>query len=419
MRLTMHNVGFGDCFELEDNNHKLLVDCGNLVNELPKSAKYNTFDELVDAIYKNLDFSKADSYRAALLTHFHKDHYRGFKKISDELLATKSNNKFNKFYVPYLSINNDRGIGFVKVAIYAYWFLPEAREDSKFLLLEHMEMLKNLVNYPSDIICLKTGKEFNLGSVKFKVLWPDFPKGIADQVAEDLITNIEKDIHISNNDEKVVQNIIDNLAEFYNRILESAETIDKLNGFERKKANDKLEKEINKIYNQQKKDFKLLDELIEKKELKNNKLRWSDKLKKIFNNNINATSIVFCDKNHKLLMMGDVTKEVVDAFLFTEMRCKEELECEEMFKFLYLKAPHHGTSTHYTINIPPADHILISTGKPGKLKYYRISTRYYNHRNIQGERVCSSGKGWCQILLKNRKCYCPSCENEEVSVDIL
>ena len=127
MRLTMHNVGFGDCFELEENNHRLLVDCGSKNKLLPNPAN-GTFLHFVDMLFSNFNFRDEETNeiitRDALLTHFHEDHYKGFKRIAKKFEKDSKLKRFDRFYVPYIAFSDkDKyGIIFVKMAVYLYCF---------------------------------------------------------------------------------------------------------------------------------------------------------------------------------------------------------------------------------------------------------------------------------------------------------
>ncbi len=401
MLLTMYKVGFGDCFKLEDtvvqikvNNdssnehdnsivHRLLVDCGSKNADLPVWGK---FDGFVRFIYNDLFCSTniEQIKRYALLTHFHEDHYKGFMEISDKLKSNE--NKFDKFYIPYITWSSKEGYIFVKAAIYLYYFGSKQNESS-FLLFDHMKMLINSVRNISNICCLQRGNEFELGNIRFQVLWPDFPKGTHTEKIEDLLTKIDNKIEYQEKLNSLTDKFLSNLRNFYELIKDKNREDDKSNL-------------IKKILESQQEYLFDLDRLRKttKKQNKNLKLEIND-LRNIFKDDVNATSIVFCDNNKQLLMMGDVTAEVVDKHLFTD---KYEYIKSKDIIFEYLKAPHHGTGTHYTINIPATKNILISTGKFGS--YGKISDDYYEHRLSEGNKICTSGNDWCNVIDKGKRC---------------
>lgn len=128
-----------------------------------------------------------------------------------------------------------------------------------------------------------------------------------------------------------------------------------------------------------------------------NTKNWRKKLRNIFHDDINATSIVFCDdrgkeaNRYRLLMTGDVTRTVVDRYLYTpyfEGKC-----------YWYMKCPHHGTRTHYTICLPRSGNFIISNGKS---RYLKISSAYFYHADMRGDRYCIKAR--CEIREDKNRC---------------
>ena len=107
------------------------------------------------------------------------------------------------------------------------------------------------------------------------------------------------------------------LNEFYNLFKEKDKKLGvQLNPKNRKQLKDwanRQEKLLNKI------DKKRKDTLKDKKE---DVKKWRKQLKEIFNDDINACSIVFRDKQrsnateYNLLMTGDITKRVIENYLY-------------------------------------------------------------------------------------------------------
>lgn len=405
MDLTMYNVGFGDCFLLEesiernfiqskgttvDNNTKvsckLLLDCGSKNGTLPNNR---TFDKIVDILFDLFQFSNnVPVKRYALLTHFHEDHYKGFLKMSKDFEANENLNRFDKFYVPYITWNDRTAFIFVKAAIYLYCFGPK-QEESKFFLFKHIEMLKNSVKNLKDIHCLKRNDEFDLGNRHFKVLWPDFPKGTHTRKIDKILDKIEKEIKNEEEWNGLTDKFLRNIRDFYELINDGRTIKDEAN-------------HVNDILKNQKDYLILLDARKKNFGEKSNALvQMINELNDIFKKDINATSIVICDSYHQMLMMGDITKYVIDNHLFSG---NWEYIKRDDIVFKFLKAPHHGTSTHYTVNIPASENLLISTGQFDLYPKSKISDEYFEHRLSEGERTCTSGRTWCYVLEKGRKC---------------
>lgn len=412
MLLTMYKVGFGDCFKFEEtttetiiNNtgsvecekqitHKMLVDCGSKNAVLPTNV---TFEKFVDNIYHNIFCFQNNNElvkRCALLTHFHEDHYKGFLQLSDNLKKDKK--KFDKFYVPYITWSNKKAFVFVKAAIYLYCFGPK-QEESSFFLFKQIQMLRNSVRTISDVCCLKTDDSFKFGDVQFKVLWPEFPKGTHAKKIENLLAKIDNEIKNEKELNMLTDKFLSNLSRFYELI----------NNDDKKNLSNN-EQIIDEILKSQQDCLILLDTRRNNLTEKSNDLNSMIKeLKKLFKDGINATSIVFCDSKNQLLMMGDVTSDVIDKHLF---KGKREYIKEGDVVFNYLKAPHHGTGTHYTINIPATKNVLVSTGKFDGYPKSKISDEYYEHRLSESRKICASGNDWCYVIEKGKKCNRSICE---------
>ena len=94
MKLNMFNVGFGDCFIIKSESTNFLVDCGTIKFNY---RMFKSFSEFVD--YINQYELTRNKKNIGLITHFHEDHYGGFK-----LLKNKGEKDiFNKIYIPYIS----------------------------------------------------------------------------------------------------------------------------------------------------------------------------------------------------------------------------------------------------------------------------------------------------------------------------
>ena len=142
-------------------------------------------------------------------------------------------------------------------------------------------------------------------------------------------------------------------------------------------------------------DKKRKDTLKDKKE---DVKKWRKQLKEIFNDDTNACSIVFRDKQrsnlseYNLLMTGDITKRVIEKYLYdSDFKNK---------RYKYMKCPHHGTCTHYTVCLPRCNHFIISNG-PYK-GYHAISAQYFYHPCVRGIRYCTNA--YCEILQSGRSC---------------
>lgn len=171
------------------------------------------------------------------------------------------------------------------------------------------------------------------------------------------------------------------------------------------KLDEGIQKELKRIVESQNSVLKKIDEIRERnlKGKETDIKRWRDKLREIFHDNINACSIVFRDKQlgdthyYNLLMTGDITKRVVDKYLYRDY-FKNNL-------YEYMKCPHHGTSTHYTIRLPQSCNLIISNGKYGN--YQSISEHYFNHPWLYGRRYCTNNH--CEVCKNGNPCMLHHC----------
>ncbi len=78
--IKVFNAAFGDCFIIDDNSFKLLIDCGSMTNERKKIVTKLVDEEL-----------SCEKEKYGILTHFHRDHYIYLRELKT---------KFSKFYCP-------------------------------------------------------------------------------------------------------------------------------------------------------------------------------------------------------------------------------------------------------------------------------------------------------------------------------
>lgn len=100
-------------------------------------------------------------------------------------------------------------------------------------------------------------------------------------------------------------------------------------------------------------------------------------------------------------MTGDVPRRVVDKYLY-----------RDYFKnnfYKYMKCPHHGTSTYYTVRLPKSCNLIISNGKYGN--YQSISEHYFNHPWLYGRRYCTNNH--CEVYKNGNPCILHHCGTEQ------
>jgi beta-lactamase superfamily II metal-dependent hydrolase len=380
MKIKMYNVGFGDCFIIidQDSDSSLLVDCGTIAFD---NGYYTSFNSLVD----DLTIQELNhNYNYGLITHFHEDHFRGFREI-----ANKNLQLFDAIYVPYVQTSV-----FIESAIYLYTFLTKQANAYKTSsnILNQIECLLKIVKN-ENIISLYEGLHFNLGSNRFQVLWP--PRNaqieqVIDESTKVFINKLNEETAEFESFTNIKSEIMENMYQWYT-LINSDEGINKTdnNGefVNIKQKQTELLKELDKLKENKKQNNMLLN--------KSTQSQLSDSFAKIFLNDNNALSIVF-DKKRDLLMTGDITKKIIDEGLINFNQC-----------YGLVKAPHHGTNSHYSNALPKGCDFLISTGQHSK--YGKISIKYYQHLCFSTS--CTSGTQQCDILNNNQQCRNARCSN--------
>lgn len=382
MEVTMYDVGFGDCFLLCESHDMLLVDFGSR-HGTSKLSKVTPWQSM-----------KAGCRKAALITHFHADHVKGFRKYAEELPCF-----FDKVYVPYLLPNRRGEFVLVKMAILIYLFLKgnSLAFKNADAFLNQMEWLLAIARQPSSIRPMKAGREFWLGTHSFVTLWPD--GGICDEM-DGLTSFLEQMGSLdSGNLLDLQETILANFKE-WSRLLDLGEG-----------NNQDIESRLCEVMRNQKDCMNRLERLRSPgsgmPDALLNKLRFSGVAK--FNDAINAFSVVFHSlEQHKasILMTGDVTKAVTEKYLSNRFYPSYRL----------LKVPHHGTKTFFSDKLPPANELLISTSKYGG--YNPISQKYSSGCYANVLHNCTDGGRSCELVSRRTHCRRGSCTNASYATSV-
>lgn len=422
MNINMYDVNFGDCFVFENQKNSLIIDCGT-------KSKESYIAERVSEILELYIDKKEECH--ALITHFHEDHIKGFK-----YMEKSRENIFDKFYIPYILATDKEGIDvFAEEIIILYLFLSKASKGyiTSLSILEHMHMVVKLVKNTKGIVCLHTGKNINFDDTNYEVIWPD-----KREESFKKIDKHRKNISILNNIVSNDMQLSDIISRFSKNIVKWFEVLEGTND------NNYREKEILNVLTEQDAILQLLKDkrtIYSKRKLDKKQVAALREISKQLSCTMNENSIVFHNKlscndlndinrlqeaeddeeeikgitimrylhegkntlRYPILMMGDVTIKVIDTYLINRFhKCKYE----------YLKVPHHGTSTHYSSNIPSSYNLLISTGK--FRRYKKIYLNYKEHIINLGERICTSGypnitKNACEIRESGDVCMNARC----------
>lgn len=153
LNIKIINVGFGDCYFIEENHSLLVVDCGT---SSKKSLGVKNFRKYVNTTIRPM--IRNYQYREALISHFDKDHYSGFRIMAKEN-SQQDTDLFNKIYVPYIMIKKGERYVILETAIYLY-FIYQNEASSGVLaenIIKQIVVLSNLVKN-NNIEVVYTGK---------------------------------------------------------------------------------------------------------------------------------------------------------------------------------------------------------------------------------------------------------------------
>lgn len=376
MELKIFNVGFGECSLLHENGHNLLIDFGSDAPD--KKTK-------LDTAAKTIAASCTAQPSSALLTHFHDDHINGLLEtnLSDRI-------KFDTVYIPdiFAQPAQNEQISYLQLILLHDIFQAIILKKGKSTALQVnlYSLLKKLVNAHSRVCFLKRGDSFSLADVNFEVLWPCME---ALKISGKTVTRIKtalSDIgliavlQVGTPDDTSILNlgVIDQfgrkLADVYtvlvngtdvppNQMQELEETFQKVQIVTIQCANVFL--------NMSQSDKRQITALAKAMAKEGNKI-----------------SIVFQDRAvqncSKLLMTGDIPKIEFKKILEGKIPSSATPKVSKHYELI--KAPHHGTDSHFVTILPDCNTIYASNGNTSHKKYGKITygygALYASNRNI-------------------------------------
>lgn len=382
--IDVHDVGYGECVVFEGEQNKILmVDCGSM-NTVLKHAGVKFKDYVTDFIIPRYRDVQEKNF---LLTHFHRDHFCGFKYI-----LKKEKNFFDKVYIPYPSRSAANRVPLLEMAIYAFVFLKRQQScasmsTSALFIFEFLR--KN--SCKSKVYPQKKDDFFEFSGVTYKVLNPEsdfFP------FSRDFIQLLEQldDLLKSSFDKDLVNDF------FYFRKLFCDEYV---NCCELCRiCEDFSDERISKCIDEISYCAVELNELSKKLVCTDISYGILDVLNKestgvLYSSAQNSASIVFQNAQSdvlsggNILMTGDVTSEIFSL-----------LENDLFSSYNVVKAPHHGTANYWSdvLQRVGSSHLIISNGE-----YHaggKISSEYAKNSAIKH---CLGSEN-CEYLRKNGSC---------------
>jgi beta-lactamase superfamily II metal-dependent hydrolase len=386
MNVKMYQMGCGESILMEHDNELLMIDFG--------SQDWRNRRNHYNYVESKLSNCKMD----ALITHFHEDHISGFINLMKNRIIS-----FNTIYIPHVFTVGSH------FNLIDYMLMDYYLQNKKTKGLPLLSLIKAICNNNGKYTLLKRGECFNVGGCINEVLWP-IPNVIDRYLKEKNDYDIPIPISVMNK----IMEISDEICEFFteHNSVEINDYIQLLNQFEYQ-ITELLE---TKIIKQDGKYIGLLNgTYIARTDYENyrnniNVHKFISSLKKKLKINNNAFSIVFqTDKvnDRRYLFTGDVTPKNINLIINNDDKTVT-LKSD----FFAVKAPHHGTKSHYVPNLytyTDPEVVFISNGKGGhagridseysKSKKYRlICTNTVNMNKKCDEKPCS--KSLCPLHTK-------------------
>ena len=377
----MYNVEFGDGFLLLGGTEHLLVDLGSIDRTVDFAPIRDDIRSLCDTARLSL-----------LLTHFHKDHWSGLR----DQPAAHALPPVHRVYLPDLfglrvpgrqDVLVDSLLGELLEAV----VLNRAPE---FTLAELLRQV--LPRSGGRVVPLHRGDEFTVDGVTYQVLWPRLEvKDITRRrraAFRRFLERLERSVNASEGESiwRTVNDLADVLLRDFAEEMDLPRQMDllprQLPGYEALSASAaRLAQRLQPLYMTGGQTFQA-------------QMRY---YAKALQEEWNKVSLVFQGgpPGGGVLMTGDVPGNVLE-------RQAKGVYGHPYFLDGYqiIKAPHHGTDTHFCASLPPCDFLCISNGA-GNQRYQKISRNYEGTYGVLGRRTalrCTNDR--CEFSARGGHC---------------
>ncbi len=394
MKVTIHEVNFGESILYQKGDKKLLVDCG---------AKFGQKGKLAYSRIEN----KIDTNTKLLITHFDEDHFNGVCEIPDGY-------KFEKIYLPLYMY---RGNGVIRteemfVDTLKVWVYSVALGKKKKISALHTLFMKmpNLVRCMDNIKCVGYGDIIQLDDCNIQVLWPETNSRIkrklyADEILEIIKRNFNNEDYDNSNYNlerflRIADDYVEKFLEIYRVYCRRS-----LDDYGQDVNDNYINAQISMLDN-------IFKDMINSSLLVNiseeEKIRLGN-IESIKIRNMNECSIVFtCEED--LIAFGDITPRII-----THLNRKHNISKK---KYKLVKTPHHGTKSYWTNKLPDAQAYLISNSGP-----YRIDWSIYEKYGVDyKDKIICIGDGHIRCVYHSLFGGCKICGaslvKTEITVDV-
>lgn len=355
----MYNVGFGDCFCLRDRGSSLLVDFGTSNRTIGGRPRREIFEQVIS------DLSTIEN-KDLLLTHFHLDHLSGLLYM----MKQKHRQEFGCIYLPDV-FSDGRMNGTLSLLLLAdllkdCW-LP-SRQVSLYALAEA------LCRHPQQVELVRRGTVFQ---GKYQALWPDTEqiRGRAGEMIQEIVSRYQR--------------IWRQLEAFAGHLREAVYAMTKDGSWLRESRRVLPASELEREFLELRRDTEFLQmaEFIQEQKFFLRDLK-------------NMVSIVFQNASEgewNLLFTGDIPPACLK-----KISGNYDGKCPLYEHYWCIKAPHHGTHSHYFDFSPyTPENLLISNGiyyanSKKKAKSCRTSGLYSGLFYIPGTTMHCSSSDCCE-----------------------
>ena len=347
MNIKLYDIGRADCVLLSDHNRNLLIDCGVKKEDISNSMDINN------------DLSYSDNQ--LLITHFHNDHIRGLEHIYGEVFERIFISKYG------ICLFDEKQSVTLTMFLKLYAYTPSKTKMNIYLknLLRLFRKVSKVIKQDGKVVLLNKGDRFSHVR-EFEVLHPNI--GCGDLLSEDL--NALAIDYISDAESKMSKA---SLASMKKLLEEYSEIVHNLNI-----SPEDKEFSFNDVITI--KEIRRLDKLV--RDIKNvakviSEYPDFEAVNKAFKKHMNETSLVV--HNQEILLTGDVTSSIILS-----------LQSANAFHEAYkaIKLPHHGSNSHFSMNLPYADfHLACSDSTKWDIK----EDNQYLNTSLKSMTIFSNG----------------------------
>lgn len=396
-KLRMYNVEFGDAFLLYGEGENLLVDLGSIESGF-------CFDPVRDSVRTE----SAGSQFSLMLTHFHRDHWSGLHNQP----AGHPLPPIRHLYLPdifgmrfYTSLDV-----IVRSLLGDFLEAVLLQKRPRFTLADLMrEVLPGL--HGKQIVFLSRGDEFSMGGRRCEVLWPRLNQ--ADAVGtrtRGLLSFLER-TEAKLRTAEAGGGLRDTMEAMANILLRDfAASIDRPVST----AIRAEQRSYEEVYARAQRMAETLaaDVARDEGEFRDKVRHYAEQLSRDWN----RVSLVFQELEAEndtgstdggVLMTGDAPKAVMRRLADGTYGAPGLRE-----RYAVIKAPHHGTRSHFCAVLPHCRYFCVSSGT-GNRGYQKITEEYeyvYGCRGKGSEMCCTNPR--CEFL--DRKRFCPQFDIQPV-----